>query len=134
MPKLGKSQIVSIDEVLRIALARTYSSEIAQHILSARASHPMVEVTPQGKVYSYSRSDNLKFSSMPVGTLFISYAAWLRLYLAGPWIGLPTDHDVSWKHSLAFLLLARDLRDPTQCQFFDLAIARELWERHDHEA
>ena len=119
----------SIDEVLHIALARAYSPEIAKRVLSTRASHARVEVTPQGEIRTHSDVPP-KFESMPVGTLFISNAAWLRVDTdRKPWTGLSTE-PVDWKLSLAFLFLARDLRDPDQCQYFSLPVAHEYWKHH----
>ena len=128
-----KSREASLDEVLQIALARVYSPEIAQRILSTKSSHVAVEVSPQGEVRTYSTSVGIRFGLMPVGTLFISTAAWLRMGLdpvAGAWVGMgivPSD----WKLSLAFLFLAHDLKDPGRCQYYDLTRAKEYWKHHE---
>ena len=119
---------VSIDEVLQLALARIYPAELAQQILLARASHSIIEVTPQNTIRFYSREKGADFSSMPPGTLYIADTAWLKTISPGRWTGLSTEPP-DWKVSLVFLLLARDVRNPDLCQYFSLPDAKKYWDR-----
>mgnify|MGYP001607783856 CR=1 FL=1 len=118
----------SVEDVLRIALAREFKASMVDRILGIRVRSFL---SRSGDI---TLSSSLGFIDCVEGTIFVDpFYGGVYRKVRGLWHGIPVrtfnDQSPDWKQSFLLLLLTPDL-PAASCQYFDPGVAEELWSNH----